>query len=277
MRKILRIELKRVWKNPQTWVALAIGFAVSVFHLCHNILPHIEIWYEELLIPKSDYQYPYYLFNSWICGSAAYLEGFIYFFIIPLLAVLPCGLSFMEDRENGYIRQIYTHAERREYLTAKTITSFITGGTVVTLPLLFNFLICAMLLPALYPQNMVGTFVNADVLWFRLYERYPLVYVLIFLVMDFIYAGLCAALPLFFSYYSDRKFIVLLMPFVIHMFSYSVGMMLPSPQAIDYTPPTFLFAAYGCPSWWPLLLYGGVYFMMGGPIFWNIGKKEDIF
>lgn len=277
MKKLFAAEMKRAFQNRRTLLVLFAGCLISMIQIVRNILPGLETWNEMALNLKADNQYPYHLFNRWMCGTTGELEGFLYFLVIPLLAVLPYSLSFLEDKTSGYVKQMYTRCDRRSYLTAKFGAVFIVGGTVVTLPLLLNFLICAMLLPALLPQNLEGTFVNAHVLWYHIYETQPLLYVLIFLLIDFIYAGLLAVLPLFFSFYSEKKFVILLMPFVIHIFSYSVGMMIPHPLAIEYSPVLFTFAANGCPSGWILAGYGIVYFGLGGLVFWKIGRQEDIF
>lgn len=275
--KLLRIELQRVFRNKATYVVFIIACSISLLHVFHNVVPRVEAWNEMALNLKSDMQYPYHLFGEWICGNSYNLEGFLYFMILPLLAVLPHSLSFCVDKENGYIKQMYMRLDRGYYLAAKFGAVFLTGGLVVVLPLVLNLAVCAALLPALKPQGLAGTFINASVLWSGIYESHPLLYVAIYLFIDFMLGGLIAGLPLFFSFFTEKKFIVLLMPFIMHIFIYSACMMTGFPNAVQYSPVYFTFASIGCPSGWLFVIYGVGYFLMGGLLYWIMGKREDIF
>lgn len=276
-KKLFLQEFGLAIRNRRMAVSVFLGCLISVVHVFHNIIPRVSAWRYMALHPKSEMQYPCHLFYEWMCGNTYNLEGFLYFMIFPLLSVFPYSVSFFENKEKGYISQIYIRAKRTDYLKAKIGAVFLTGGIAVTLPLLLNFLICASLLPALYPQNLAGTFINASVLWYRVYESHPVIYVFIFLGIDFVIAGLVACLSLFFSFYSDKKYVILLMPFIIHIFIYAVCMMSGIPGAVDYAPTYFFFAGTGCPSGWWLAAYMIVYFSLGAAAFWKIGKSEDIF
>lgn len=168
-------------------------------------------------------------------------------------------------------------AERRTYLMAKSAAVFLTGGFAVTVPLLINFMICAMFLPALPMQGLYGKMIYAAVLWYRIFEQYPLVYVMIFLGLDFVFAGLVACLPLFFSFYSEKRYVILLMPFVLQIFIYAVCMMSGAANAVTYSPVYLFFAGAGCRSALSLAGYIGVYGFLGVILFWKIGNREDIF
>ena len=78
---------------------------------------------------------------------------------------------------------------------------------------------------------------------------------MIFILIDFVYAGFMAVLPLVFSFFSTKKFVILLMPFVIHIFTYSLSMMLPMADSVEYAPILFLRPANGCPTLWLAMLY----------------------
>lgn len=274
---MIRSELSQAIRNRRTAAVLLVGLAIAVIHVFHNLTPRVDVWNEAALNLKGEMEYPCHLFDEWMCGNTYNLEGFLYFMIFPLLAVFPYSGSFYNDKERGYIRQIYVRTERTVYLRAKFCAVFLTGGMVVTLPLLVNFMICAAMLPALYPQELAGTFINASVMWYRLYEMHPVLYVVLFLGIDFVFAGLTACLPLLFSYYSDKKYVILLMPFIMHIFIYAVCMMSGRPDAVKYAPAYLTFAGSGCPSVWWLAGYMAVYFLLGGAAYWRIGRTEDIF
>ena len=276
-RKVLKIELRRAFFNRRMAASFMIGCGISILLIFHYLLRYVAQWNEMAFELKGRLEYPAHVFNHWICGNTYNLEGFLYFVILPLLAVLPHSLSFYEDRKNGYIRQVYTRSDREIYLVAKYVSVFLAGGAAVVLPLLVNLCICMTLLPGLPPQNAAGTLINASVLWYTLYEKVPILYVLLFLIIDFIFAGLVAGLPLFLSFYSERKSVILLMPFILHIFIYSVCMMTALPSAVEYAPVYFTFAGIGCPSGWLLVGYGLAYFAIGGVLYWLVGKREDVF
>lgn len=277
MKKILKIECKRAFLNIRFWMSLLLGCGISLIHILHNVAPYAKTWNESILYQKTPMQYPTHVFEQWMCGNSYNLEGFLFFMIFPLLVVFPYSLSFLEDKRSGYVRQIYTRSERDDYLRAKFLSVFWTGGCVMVIPLVLNFAVCAAYVPALLPQNAAGTLINTSVLWYTLYETHPLLYVLLYLVIDFIAGGLTAVLPLFFSFFSDKKPMVLLMPFIIHIFTYSVCMMTGKAAAVMYSPTYFLFAGGGCPNGWLLVIYVGVYLGLGGLAYWKIGNTEDVF
>lgn len=119
MIRIFKIEIRRAFTGIGTWISFGIGMLISMIHIVHWILPRAEAFREQLLYFKSDMQYPDSLYWEWICGNTYNPEGFLYFLIFPLLAVLPYSISFFNDKDNGYIRQVYMRAERRRYLMAK--------------------------------------------------------------------------------------------------------------------------------------------------------------
>ncbi|EET62869.1 vacuolar protein sorting 55 [Marvinbryantia formatexigens DSM 14469] len=277
MIRIFKIEIRRAFTGIGTWISFGIGMLISMIHIVHWILPRAEAFREQLLYFKSDMQYPDSLYWEWICGNTYNPEGFLYFLIFPLLAVLPYSISFFNDKDNGYIRQVYMRAERRRYLMAKSAAVFLTGGFVVTAPLLINFIICAMFLPALPMQQLAGKLIYAAVVWYKIFEQYPLVYVMIFMGLDFIFAGLVACLPLLLSFFSEKRYVILLMPFVLQIFIYAVCMMSANVDAVMYSTVYLFFAGFGCRSVLALVGYIGIYGVLGVILFWKIGNREDIF
>lgn len=277
MKSMLRTELHRAFTGIGFRISMGVGMLISMFHIVHFILPRAKGISEMLQYFKSDMQYPVSLYSEWMCGNTYNPEGFLYFLILPVLAVLPHSISFYQDKESGYIRQICTRTKCMSYLMAKSMSVFIVGGVAVTVPLLFNLLICAMFLPALPPQGLAGNAIYTAVLWYRVFAKYPLVYVGIFLGLDFLFGGFTACLPLYFSFYSEKKYVILLMPFVMQVFIYAVCMMSGGVNAVNYSPVYLFFAGSGCPSAVVLVIYLSVYGLIGGALFWRTGSREDIF
>ena len=60
------------------------------------------------------------------------------------------------------MRQMLVRAGEKSYLTAKFLATFIAGGLVMVVPLIINFMLTAMLIPAITPvptyDTMYGDF-----------------------------------------------------------------------------------------------------------------------
>lgn len=87
-------------------------------------------------------------------------------------------------------------------------------GTVI-IPLLFNLGITALLLPSLIPESSSMTFpISENSMWSGLYYSYPYVYILYYLVIIGLYAGLYAVTGLVATKYFQKRLTILFAPFV---------------------------------------------------------------
>lgn len=102
-------------------------------------------------------------------------------------------------------------------------------------------------------------------------------YLLIFFVLEFVFGGMMACLSLMLTWFSDKKIVALLFPFLLNIFIYSVCMMTGHPDAVKYSPVYFLLPAIGCPSWMLLIGYLIVLGGVSGYIFFQTGKKTDLY
>lgn len=274
MRHIIRVELRRAFTGKSTKAALILGTLICIIHIFHNLGPAVNsIKYLDAFLKKGII-YPIQVFETWICGNTYNLEGFLYFMILPILAVLPYGDSYFTDSSSGFLVNIYARCKRRDYLLAKYIAVFTVAGTVFVSPLLLNLALCSALLPSLLPQVIANSNIDTAHIWFQLYAIHPYVYIFLYLLLDFIFAGLTACLALTASLYTEKRLVVLMAPFIIHIFIYSVCGML-SPKAMGYAPTYFLLAGSGAYSGWVFVFYGLAYFLIGGVWFLYKGQFQD--
>lgn len=276
MKKVIQVEMRRAFESRTTKAALIIGMLISIFHIFHNFGPLIESMKHLEYFLNRGVTYPIQVFDEWICGNTYNLEGFLYFMILPIIAVLPYGDSYYNDLNSGFLINIYARCKRSDYLVAKYIAVFVSAGTVFVIPLILNMAAASTLLPSLRPQNIAGTFINTSVIWYTIYENHPYIYVLLYLVIDFIFAGLIACLALTISFYTEKRLIVLISPFIIYVFIYSLCGMAGDPKLMGYSPTYFLFAGYGSASEGIFILFGLFFFLTGGIWFFLKGKKTDI-
>lgn len=271
------LELKRAMCNRRTVGCLLLGCVVAVIHVAGNLIGKVEFWNMESLFIENSYVYPSTVFNEWMGGNTYNLEGFFYFMVFPILTALPFGMSYFEDMAQGVVKQVYTKVERGTYLRAKYAAVFLTAGMVFVVPLVFNFLICMTLLSSLRPEPLAAKgMIYSAVLWYEIYETHPFIYVLIFLTIDFIFAGCLATVSLTAALFTEKKIVALITPFILHVFAYSVCMMTGAPNGVMYSPVYFLFAGAGCVTWWLFVFYG-LFFLICGTIYYVLGKTSDCF
>lgn len=218
MKKIVKIELSRSFKNNGFYLAFSIGLVLIILHFITGPLLASFTIYEYL---SFDYpmKYPGWLYVAWMGGDLNSVFSYLYFLILPILAALPFSDSFFTDVKGGFIQNLCIRLDRKDYYKAKYLAAFLSGGTVVTLPLLANFILSAMVLPCMKPEVSAGNGLIGDMSTFpELYYNYPILYVFLFLAIIFIFSGLLADLGLLSSYIFGYRFLVLISPFIAYIF-----------------------------------------------------------
>ncbi len=278
--QLRRIELKRAFHSRGMLLSLTIGCILSLAHVIqYQILP--DYLNRGMIIPemtefsKTRTVAPSAIAGAWLAGNPATWTGFVFFLLLPILAMLPFGVSYFSDCESGYLKNIYTRMPRKQYLTNKFLAAFLSGGTAVSIPLGLN-LLCSMIFvpnllpPVIHPLN----FINPTRFLYELYFSRPLLYIGIFIVLDFLLGGMFACIALAASYLSDYKIIVGIVPFFLQLGIHILATMLGKQ---DYSSVYFAQAGYGLVHWWMFVLY----FLMGIGVSWLIffhkGVKDDVF
>ena len=190
MKQILKTELSRAIKNRGMLLALTIGIGIALVHAVHVMLP---AYYVNLEIDFERYPilYPAIVADTWLAGNEFALESFLYFLVLPLLAVLPFGTSYFSDKENGFLKSLYMRVSRKDYLLAKYAAAFVSGGVASVVPLIVNLLCALTLLPNLRPEiEMPHNIISAANLFYKIYYANPMLYIFIFLCIDFMAGGI---------------------------------------------------------------------------------------
>ena len=274
MKAIYTNEIKRAFNTIGMKLALLVGCALSVWHVITVIMPISEGQNYELSANAIDDLYvPISLFSTWMGNELFPIQSYIFYLILPLLAVLPFGSSFFEDIKSGYIINVCTRLEKKIYFKAKYLAVFLSGGVAVAAPLLLNLVLSSMFMPAFIPDNgTVGT-ISPTTMAYEVFFTHPLVYVLMFIVIDFIFAGVIATLSLSYTYFTEHRFGVMIVPFVFYFFIYSLT------NLIDKTDYSLFFMLNGGANnnYLPVyILYFLLFFILSYVIFMWKGKKQDV-
>lgn len=274
MQEILKIELKRAFKSKGMLLAVLIGCALSIAQVVDDQIPayfrnEIMDFTNWSIVPPSDVS------GTWMAGNSSNPEVFIFFLLVPVFAMLPFGTSYFTDGDSGFLKNIYTRCSRKSFLRAKYISAFISGGTAVVIPLILNVLCCLTLLPNLIPSTIYRqNGVDPSMLFSSVYFTHPLLYILIFLLIDFVIGGIFACLTLAVSFLSDYKIMIAVIPFFIQLIIH-VGCSLLG--VWDYSIVYMGQAGCGIINPWVFLIYLAVGLLVSWFGFTRKGEREDVF
>lgn len=226
MKRLLSLELRKAFYNKWFLAALLIGFVFAGLSACNaalryygegGVVDYIESCISGGVLPKSGLVGTT-LYNSWL-GATMDSASTVFFYLVPLIAVLPCGWNISEEIHSGYLKVIVPHVGRRNYFSAKLIAAFTSGGAAIAITMLFSFGITAAILPAIAPkpyQNMYYWVYHGD-LFSSLAYSHPLVYAMAYILIDFVLAGCFSCLSMVVALRSEKRAAALVVPYIVVM------------------------------------------------------------
>ncbi|MGN0056536.1 MAG: hypothetical protein ACI360_08885 [Atopobiaceae bacterium] len=215
MKRLVRMELQKAFRNPWLVVALSIAIALAVYSAVGDILARYNYG-----IGKYDYKYlspsPDSCFRYWISMDFIQPTSTLLFHLLPLLAVIPYAWSFRTELQSGYLMQVTSRQTLGRYLTAKGIAVFLTGASVAMVPLVVNFLILACFVPAYMPDITAVIYIGIDDedLWSWFLYNLPLIYVLLYTLLAGVLSGLWALFVHALSFFIDNRVALLSAPYL---------------------------------------------------------------
>jgi hypothetical protein len=210
MKNCFKMEMKRVLSGRIFWVSLSAGTFLLVLYILMDTAALAEN-------PLSGFSgvstYPYSLYAKWAGGHGnVYLSAFL--FIFPLLAASAHAVTYYLDLKSGYIKNVVTKAGRKDYLIAKYLVSFISGGLVTAVPMIINFMVTAAMLPAIKPF-LGSSYMYSGIFLVWLAYNHPFIHFLAFMVIYFVYGGTFACIALAAARLIRNVFLLSLFPFVV--------------------------------------------------------------
>lgn len=215
-RSVLKMECKKAVINKYFLIAVFCGICFTFLSALYCIENYRQTR-NSLAEGGNPMMQAFGLYNTWIGGESISL-GFNFFYtLLPLLAVLPYGWSYCNEKRAGYIKMVEIQTGRINYMTAKYIAVFLSGGTAVILPLIFNLLVVACFVPAVRPTLIYEMYyaVHYGSVWSELFFTAPVVYTMLYLLLDFIFAGLFAGLGFAVSFFVHSRIAAILIPYFL--------------------------------------------------------------
>lgn len=223
---LFKTELRKAFgPNPWFWGSLAVGLALAAMSAAHSAAVFqntlelaLKYW------DKSDALYSATsCFSFWMPVDPSEWAMGVYLLIWPLLAALPYAWSWSAEKNSGLVAQQVARVSRRDCFAAKAIAVFLSGATVVALPLLVNLLMCACIAPTSsnWVSDVLYLGVTSDAVFSSLFYTAPLAFCLFWTLVVALVAGLWATLVLSLSALLDSFAPTLVASYLaLHVLSY---------------------------------------------------------
>jgi hypothetical protein len=156
----------------------------------------------------------YSLFYLWMGISSLTSSGSLFHIVWPALAAMAYGWSYNEERRSGLYNQIVIRTSPTAYYNAKYIGVFVSGGLAVSVPLLINLLVNALILP--YDIPFPGTIPNGYFLS-QFFYTCPWAYGLIWCCMVFLMGGAAACFCFITGTKLRHSVMVILVPYAMYI------------------------------------------------------------
>lgn len=265
MRRVLRMEFFRAFKNLGFLAAIGVGIFICCWHFVENVYPLANYVYEG--------PYPLSSFGKWIGGENTSLQGMLYYMLVPILCTLPYAESYFFDLKSGYINQLTVRYGKKKYICAKYIVTFVSGAITAILPLLFDFLLTGLVLPAIVPQRGFGVFpIDADMIMAELYYSKPYIYHFIYFLLDAVFFGMLNIISLIAVRFTENRFLVILMPFLVYLFTFSACQMF---GVVQFCPAGFLRPSQTFISSWNIVAGELLLLMISGGVFLYVDMRKE--
>lgn len=224
---MLKTEIRKAFQNRGFYVALLVGSLLCLWDIVLNYKLS-----EELLITRNvtmtlsngmewntANQVDTSVYYNWLGVSSMDLNGIIFYFIFPILATMPYGWGALSERRNGYRNQLLIRAPRKSVIAGKYVATFLSGGVAVTVPVITDFLLSAMVMPATAPIVTDGV-ATIDETQFGslLFFRHHILFVLADMGLIFLWGGVLSGLSLAAGQIIRRKIATVMFPFCLCIF-----------------------------------------------------------
>jgi hypothetical protein len=278
MKKMLKFELTRMLTGKGIIISLAIGIILCVwlFITVSAETANTMTALEQYGLKGMPF-YPRTVYNSYIGLDYVYLPTTILYAIFPILVSLPLAATFYSDKKSGYIKNLLIKSERSKYFLAKFVSVFFSGMFVTGVILAFSFVLTAMKFPLLPPELITNTFTpnSPEQMWTSLYVNHPFIYSVLYSLIDMVFMGLFATIPLCLAVWINNSVSVVVIPFIcytaIHYILNSIGLGDFSPMGFLRPSQIFVNARFSI-----IIIEALIILILTLTTFVFIGRKKDV-
>ncbi|WP_302669246.1 hypothetical protein [Eubacterium sp. AF15-50] len=205
------IELKKAFINKKMLIILCVACGISLSEIVTNVIPVMELNNTNTDIPISAFEKMFPMI-----GVEA-PQFYIYIFTIIIFATIPYASTTYSELKKGVVKNIFIRTKRSHYYIAKYIVTFLSGGTIVVVPLLLNTLVTALLLPSIEPDAAMGFYgIDYQCMLVDLFYSNTYLYLILYMLIDFVVFGLLNTLSVTAVWVLNNEFAVLMLPFLVY-------------------------------------------------------------
>ena len=286
MSGVLKIELRKAFGNKLFLLTLAVGIVIASISAYQNIQLYLDAVahnaYRKEVLPDILFNPMYPAFSPytyWIGGDYQYPMTSLFYLLLPLMASLAFGWSFFMEKKSGYIKNVVTRTKKTHYFLAKYIAVFLSGGAVIAIPLVINFLTVACFIPAYQPDIYYNIYYSMHYHFLsELFYSSPLLYVIYVMALDFVFSGLIATASMALTFFVRNRFAVVLLPFLLLLGIQYIQDTLYKIFQVIISPIDFLKAYSSGPvTGWVVFPFMIILFLLTFGITCFKGVRDDVF
>lgn len=208
--RYLKYDIQQLTKRNTTRYFFVILTIISIMDIISTYFSQLRFVSDTSQISAS-----WYVFLE---NSESLIRGF-YFVFIPILAILPFGLQYYDEKNSKYKEYLISKGSRKAYYLSKFIISFVSGFITIFIFLIVNYIIVHII----YPNNFIlgGTFLEPDSgaflekIFYSNINLYEFIYIVINSLIGGILSILSLSLSMMFNY--KNGFLVIAVPFIIYI------------------------------------------------------------
>lgn len=222
MRKLIKNELYKSMHNKFFAISMIIAFIFQLFSIRPNYIFRNEAlinYFErarEGIVSDRIFFESIDIYAFWIGIEDVSMGHFLAKYLLPILAVLPFGWSFLNEQRSGYQIQTVCRVGKVKYFIAKYIATFISGALPIAFLMLSNYAVLALVCPLHTPSvDSLTTGINIETFGGTLFYQNSFLFMLTWTVISAMWAGTLAGLTMAVSQVMKNSVFVMLFPFFI--------------------------------------------------------------
>lgn len=156
----------------------------------------------------------YTSFTMWIGNDTSTVFSTIFFSISPLIAAIPYSWSLCKIIKSG---ELTSNNISSQYYFNKFVSVFISSGLLIAIPLSMNFIVTSLFVPSVTPDSVYDIYygIFSNDFGGQLFYTLPYVYILSFILLNFVFYGLFGCIGLYVSIFFKRKIVSIITPAII--------------------------------------------------------------
>ena len=280
MKEALRLELRRLFSSKDLYIALAIGLALVVWLFVYEVSESVRFAEQYATYGDKVSGYLYYpktVFNSSIELEYDALPPILLYLLFPIIAAFPYAATYCKDKKSGYLKNLIVRIDRKDCYLAKYIVSFLSGFFVSGVILLSSLMLTMLVFPMLTPEAVTQNYyVQSGNMWGELFYSQPMIYTLLYILIDMLWCGCMASFALLLSTFTRSAFLAVTGGFIVfEVIDYVLSLF----SLSQFSPITFLRPIQTCGgiNIWIIITEFLVLMAASFTGFYFLERKKDVF